>query len=179
MLLVWAEELLKLFSRVGVPKEILTDQGTNFTSQLLIELYRMLHVQPIRTTPYHPQTDGLVERFNQTLKSMLRKATDKEGKDWDTLLPYLLFAYREVPHTSTGFSPFELLYGRQVRGPLDILSKTWQVSRKSGESVVSHMLLIRDKLMKMKELADNLLKAQEQQKIWHDKNSSEREFQWQ
>ena len=51
------------------------------------------------------------------------------------------------------------------------------MSRKSGESVVSHMLLIRDKLMKMKELADNLLKAQEQQKIWHDKNSSEREFQ--
>ena len=81
-----AEELLKLFSRVGVPKEILTDQGTNFTSQLLIELYRMLHVQPIRTTPYHPQTDGLVERFNRTLKSMLRKATDKEGKDWDTFI---------------------------------------------------------------------------------------------
>ncbi len=55
-----AGELLKLFSRVGVPKEILTDQGTNFTSHLLVELYRILHVQPIRTTPYHPQTDGLV-----------------------------------------------------------------------------------------------------------------------
>ena len=60
---------------------------------------------------------------------MLRKATDKKGKDWDTILPYLLFTYREVPHTSTGFSPFELLYGRQVQGPLDILSETWQVSR--------------------------------------------------
>ena len=58
------EELVKFFSRVGVPREILTDQGTNFTSQLLVELYRMLHIQPIRTTPYHPQTDGLVERFN-------------------------------------------------------------------------------------------------------------------
>ena len=56
-----AEELMKLFSRVGVPKEILTDQGTNFTSLLLTELYRMLHVHPIKTTPYHPQTDGLVE----------------------------------------------------------------------------------------------------------------------
>ena len=109
-----AEELLKLFTRVGVPKEILTDQGTNFTSQLLAEFYRMLHVQPIRMTPYHPQTDGLVERFNRTLKTILRKATVKEGKDWDNLLPYLLFAYREVPQASTGFSPFELLYGRQV-----------------------------------------------------------------
>ena len=90
-----AEELIKVFSRVGVPREILTDQGTNFTSRLLIELYRMLHIQPIRTTPYHPQTDGLVERFNQTLKLMLRKTAVKEGLDWDKMLPYVLFAYRE------------------------------------------------------------------------------------
>ena len=66
-----AEELVKLFARVGIPEEILTDQGSNFTSSLLAELYRMLHVHPIRMSPYHPQTDGLVERFNQTLKSML------------------------------------------------------------------------------------------------------------
>ena len=84
-----AEELIKLFARVGIPKEILTDQGSNFTSQLLAELYRMLHVHLIRTSPYHPQTDGLVERFNQTLKSMLRTAAVQEGKDWDKML----FAY--------------------------------------------------------------------------------------
>ena len=59
-----AEELMNLFAHVGVPSEILTDQGTNFTSQLLAEVYRLLHVKPIRTTPYYPQTDGLVERFN-------------------------------------------------------------------------------------------------------------------
>ena len=116
-----AEELLQLFARVGVPDEILTDQGSNFTSHLLTEIYKMLHVHPIRTTPYHPQTDGLVERFNKTLKSMLRKAVTKEGKDWDKLIPYLLFAYREVPQASTGFSPFELLYGRAVKGTLDII----------------------------------------------------------
>ena len=73
------------------------DQGSNFTSQLLAELYGLLHVRPIRTTPYHPQTDGLVEQFNQTLKAMLRKAAVQEGKDWDLLIPYVLFAYREVP----------------------------------------------------------------------------------
>ena len=95
-----------MFARLGIPEEILTDQGSNFTSQLLAELYRLLHVHPIRTSPYHPQTDGLVERFNQTLKSMLRKAATEEGKDWDKLVPYLLFAYREVPQGSTGFSPF-------------------------------------------------------------------------
>ena len=122
----------QLFARVGVPQEILTNQGSNFTSQLLAELYRLLHVQSIRTSPYHPQTDGLVERFNQTLKSMLRKSVDKEGKDWDKMIPYLLFAYREVPQSSTGFSPFELLYGR---GPLDILREAWETNTRSDESV--------------------------------------------
>jgi len=68
-----AKELITLFSRVGIPEEILSDQGANFMSDLLQELYQLLHIRRIRTTPYHPQTDGLVERFNGTLKSMLRK----------------------------------------------------------------------------------------------------------
>ena len=105
-----ADELIKVFARVGIPEEILTDQGTNFTSKLLQELYRLLKIQAVRTSPYHPQCDGLVECFNQTLKMMLRKVVTKEGKDWDKLLPYVLFAYREVPQASTGFSPFELIY---------------------------------------------------------------------
>ena len=90
-----AEALMTMFWRVGVPKEILTDQGTNFTSKLLAELYRLLQVKDVRTSPYHPQTDGLVERFNRTLKNMLRKTVTNEGKDWDRLLPYVLFACRE------------------------------------------------------------------------------------
>lgn len=105
-------EELKLFTRVGVPAEILTDQGSNFMSQLLMEVYRLLHIEPIRTSPYHPQTDGLVERFNKTLKAMLKKAASEDGKNWDRLIPYLLFVYREVPQSSTGFSSFEMLYGR-------------------------------------------------------------------
>ena len=173
-----AEELMKFFSRVGVPKEILTDQGTNFMSKLLTELYRMLHIQPIHTSPYHPQTDGLVERFNRTLKAMLNKLVGDEGKYWDRLLPYLLFAYREVPQASTGFSPFELVYGRQVRGPLDIIKESWEADKRSNESVVSHVLTVQDRLSKMSELArENLRKAQTVQKRWYDKNSRERTFQ--
>ena len=105
---------------------------------------------------------------------MLRKTAVKEGVDWDVMLPYLLFAYREVPQASRGFSPFELLYGHHVRGPLDVLSKTWQSSAKSEESVVSHVLSIRDKLEKMKYIADSNL---EQAQLWYDKNSREGEFQ--
>ena len=74
------EELIKLFAQVGIPEEILTDQGTNFTAELLKELYRLLHVKAIRTSPYYPQTDGLVERFNGTLKNMLKKFITEEAK---------------------------------------------------------------------------------------------------
>ena len=74
---VIAEELMKLFSRVGVPEEILTDQGSNFTSQLPKEVYRMLKVQLVWTNPYPPQTDGLCERFNQTLVVMLKILQNK------------------------------------------------------------------------------------------------------
>ena len=84
------------------------DQGSNFTSQLLAEIYRLLNVSPVRTGPYHPQTDGLFERFNQTLKSMLRRVTADDEHNWDKSLSYLLFAYREVPQESTGFAPFKL-----------------------------------------------------------------------
>ena len=95
----------KFFSQVGIPDEILTDQGTNLTLQLLQEVYHLLHIKPIRTTPYHPQTECLVKRFNHTLKMMLKK-TAAEGKNWDGILRYLLLAYHEVPQASTGFSPF-------------------------------------------------------------------------
>lgn len=119
-----AAELMKVFAWRGVPQTILTDQGSNFKSQLHTELYRHLHIHPICASPYHPQTDGLVEWFNGTLKSMLRKVATEEGKDWDRLISYLLFAYREVPQASTRFSIFKLLYGRCMRGPLNILKET-------------------------------------------------------
>ena len=172
-----ADELIKVFARVGIPREILTDQGSNFCSQLLAELYRLLHVQPIRTSPYHPQTDGVVEQFNKTLKSMLRKLVEGEGKKWDMYLPYLLFAYREVPQSSTGFSPFELLYGREVRGPLDVLRETWVAGEKNKESVVSHVLEMRERLKEMAQIVrENVEKEQSRQKFWYDKGARSRVF---
>lgn len=98
---VVASSLIQLFSRVGFPKCIVTDQGYNFMSELLKQVYKLLGIKGVRTTPYHPQTDGLTERFNQTLKQMLRKFVVDKSDDWDQWLPYLLFAYREVPQTST------------------------------------------------------------------------------
>ena len=94
----------------------------------------------------HPQIDGLVEHFNQTLKSMIHKVSKKDGKDWDRLLPYLLFVCREVLQASTGLSPFELLYGRDVRGPLNMLKESWEVGSNENESVVSYVLLMMESL---------------------------------
>lgn len=167
--------LLQLFSRVGIPKEVLTDCGTNFLSKLLQQVYQVLGVKGIKTTPYHPQTDGLVERYNQTLKNMLRKFVSHTGADWDQWLPYLLFAYREVPQVSTGFSPFELLYGRQVRGPLDLLKDYWESPKLGGENVVAYVVKMKERLEEMTALVqENMKSAQQKQKAWYDQRARER-----
>ena len=85
----------------------------------MYEVYELLGIKKINTTAYHPQTDGLVERFNRTLISMLAKTVQKQGRDWDEHLPYVLYAYRTSIQESTKESPFYLLYGRDARLPTD------------------------------------------------------------
>ena len=121
--------------------------------------------------------DGLVERFEKTLKTLLRKLISKEGHDCDRLLPYVLFAYQEVPQSTTGFSPFELLYGQEVRGPLDVLKEEREAEKRSDESVVSHILAIRERMEEMTEIvSDNLKEAQQRQKTWYNQTAREREL---
>ena len=159
-----AKELVSVFARVGIPDEILTDQGSNLMLSLLQEIYLMLNISRLRTSPYHPQTDGLAERLNGTLKSMIRKFTASNQKDWDEHLPYLLFAYREVPQESTGFSPFELLYGRRVRGPLDVPKEAWVGYEGEKENTSIHVLELRRCLEEMSELVkENVAEAQNKQ----------------
>lgn len=174
-----ANALLHLFSHVGIPKEVLTDQGTNFMSLILNQVYQLLGIKRVRTTPYHPQTDGLVERFNQTLKNILTKFVSDIGKDWDKWLPYLLFAYHKVPQASTGFAPFELLFAHQVRAPLDVLRDSWEINDKSRkQNLLSYVLQMRDKLQQAVTTArENLQEAQKKQKVWYDRKARARTFQ--
>ena len=168
---------IKTFSLVGLPREVLTDQGTNFPSDLLRQVYQLLGIKGIKTTPYHPQTDGLVEGFNWTLKRMLRKFVSQAGTDWDQWLPYLLFACWEVPQASTGFSPFELLYCRQVRGPLDLLKEFWEGPWGESKNVGAYVLQMHEWLEQMTALArENMVKAQRSQKTWYDHNARDRAF---
>ena len=165
-----AKELVSVFAKVVIPDEILTDQGSNFMSNVLQEIYLMLNISHLRTSPYHPQTDGQTERFDGTLKSMIRKFTASNQKDWDEHLPYLLFAFREVPQESTEFSPFELLYGRRVRGPLDVLKEAWVGYEGEKENVNIHVLEMSRCLEEMSELVkENVTKAQKKQRNYYDK----------
>ena len=109
---------------------------------------------------------------------MLKKFVSANGKDWDQWLPYLLFAYREVPQASTGFSPFELLYGRQVRGPLDLLREAWGNPRPTEtNSILAYVLKMRDKMEEMASLVeDNMHQAQQTQARWYDQSARQRSF---
>ena len=172
-----ANALILMFSRVGIPDEIVSDQGTNFMSELMKQLCNCLNINKIRATPYHPQTSGLVERWNGSLKSMLRKFVHNEPKTWDEMLPYVLFAYREVPEASTGFSPFELIYGWPVRGPLSIVKQSWLEDDPEDESLIQYVIDVRTKLAQcVEEAHQNLKSAQGKMKHWYDANARGKSF---
>ena len=175
---VVADALIELFSRVGIPDEIVSDQGTNFMSSLITQLCETLGIRKIKSSVYYPQTNGLVERLNGTLKSMLRKFVHDEPKTWDKVLPYVLFSYREVPEASTGFSPFELLYGWPIRGPLSIIKENWLEQENQETSVIEYILETRSKLSKCVELAQKYLtESQKKMKTWYDKDARGRTYQ--
>ena len=116
-----ADALISTICRIGIPRQIHTDQGRNFQSTLFSELCEMLDIDKTRTTPYRPQSDGMIERFNRTLAAMLRNFVSQEQKDWDIQLPYVMMAYRSAVHNSTGYSPNQMMLGREVNLPLDLV----------------------------------------------------------
>ena len=174
-----AEAMFDMFSRVGFPQEILHDLGTQFVSEVMKEVSRLLSMKQLTSTPYHPICNGLVERFNGTLKQMLKRLCAEEPQDWDRYVSALLFAYREVPQESTGFSPFELLYGRTVRGPMQILKAMWTQEKSQPEVRNSYQYVfeLRGRLEKTLQLAhQNLRQAQKKHKHHYDKRARPREL---
>ena len=111
----------EVISRFGTPGTIHSDQGRQFESNLFREFCKLLQIDKTRTTPYHPQSDGMVERFNKTLTSMLSTFVQENQKDWDEHIPYVMMAYRSSEHETTGVSPNLLMLGRETSTPLDIV----------------------------------------------------------
>ena len=104
----------------GFPEKFISDQGRNFESELIKDLCRLAKVKKVRTTPYHPMTNGQCERFNQTLCDMLGTLETEEKADWKAFIHTLTHAYNCTRHSVTGHSPFYLMFGRHPRLPVDV-----------------------------------------------------------
>lgn len=173
-----AEALLDIYSRLGLPEEVLSDMGTQFTSALMKEVARLISVRQLTTTPYHPMANGLVEKYNATLKTILKRLCAERPRDWDRYIPAVLFAYREVPQDSTGYSPFELLYGRNVRGPLSVLKEMWVKEGTEDPTVKTtyqYVLDLRERIEKTCELAcQELNKSAKRYKKYYDRKAKAR-----
>ena len=162
-----AEEVVPLF---GVPECLLSDRGTNLLSHLMTDLCKLLGIKKLNTTAYHPECDGMVERFNRTLKTSLRKHAATHGNQWDKYLYGILYAYRNVPHESTGEKPSYLLYGMDLRTPSEAAilppSKTsWVDTDDYREQVTLSLSIARDNAVK------SIRRAQQRYKRQHDHNA--------
>lgn len=142
-----AERLVEeMFARFGAPAELHSDQGRNFESQVFSEVCRRLGVSKTRTTPLHPQSDGLVERFNRTLATQLAILTSQHQRDWDRHLPLVLWSYRTAVQESSRCTPAALMFGRELRTPIDLVFGAPPEPEISGGTAMDYCRRLRDRL---------------------------------
>ena len=161
------EQVVPLFS---VPEALLSDRGANLLSHLMTDVCQLLGVKKLNTTSYHPQCDGLVERFNRTLKTMLRKHAADYGVQWDRYLPGVLWAYRNTPHDSTGEKPSFLLFGVDCRYPTEAaLLPPSSVKPVAVEDYREELVLMLGEARK--QAAISIQRAQQRYKKYYDQHS--------
>ena len=110
----------QFFSRFGIPGELHSDQGLNFKSSVFQEVCTLLGIYKTRTTALHPQSDGVVERYNRTIEAQQATFLQDRWRDWDRHLPLLIMSYRSAVHETKKFTPAILMFGRELRVPLDL-----------------------------------------------------------
>ena len=170
--------LIDMTARVGIPEEVLTDNGSNIVSTTMREFCTTMGIEQIKTSPYHPQTDGMVERFNATLKRLLRKLTQNPKVERDECLPYVLWVYRGTVHKTTGFAPYQMLYGRPMRMPLDQMVRYWRGKEEQGQNTtIEFVETLKANMQVVRDLAyEKEIKEKESQKFYHDRKSVVRNF---
>ena len=169
--------LIKFFTLVGLPKSIQSDQGLNFMSGLFQQVMDELGIKQYRSSANHPESQGALERFHQTLKNMIRSYCFDTNRDWDEGVHLLLFAVRESVQESLGFSPFELVFGHSVRGPLKLFKEKLLSHDDVSLNLLQYVSDFRTKLSNACEMAKaNLKSAQNSMKNRYDQNSVSRTF---
>jgi transposase InsO family protein len=154
---IYLDQIVRLH---GVPKTIISDHGAQFIARFLEQLQHALGTKLIRSSAYHPQTDGQTERVNQILEDMLRTCVLQYDKNWDKCLPLTKFSYNNSYQTSLKMAPFEALYGRRCRIPL-----SWS---QTGERKIFGPDLVTEAEKKVKTIQNNLKAAQSRQKSYAD-----------
>jgi len=155
------------FCRFSMPEQLHSDQGRQFESELMAEICKILGILKTRTTPYHPQCDGLVERFNRTLLDMLATTTKDHPFDWENQIRKVCFAYNTSIQSTTGFTPFFLMFGRQARVPADVMYAT---DKPDGTTHGEFAATLKTTLENAYQLVrDNTGMKQERQKDYYDK----------
>jgi hypothetical protein len=176
-----AKALVTVFSHFGFSREVLSDQGTDFQSDLMKIFLQDFGISHVTCSTHHPESNGCLERFHRTLKGMIRSLVDRFEDSWDECLPWVLFSYRECPVETLGFSPFELLYSYPVRGPLGLIKDMWldggDALFKAKPNVLSFMLDMRERLRVSRDLAlDTANQSRSKAKKWYDKKARTRTF---
>src|SRR4051812_16630527 len=144
----------------------MSDRGTHFRNKLMEELCRKFEIKHKLSSPYHPQTNGLVERFNRTLCEALAKVSEKENQ-WDEHVEQVLFAYRTTKHSTTKKTPFFMTYGREAILPIDEMEIQENISEK--ERILKRIYEVINLSEKRNEVKENIKKSQENQKEKHDR----------
>ncbi|GFT21627.1 retrovirus-related Pol polyprotein from transposon 412 [Trichonephila clavipes] len=169
--------LLQIFSRMGFPRELQTDQGTSFMNALTTKFFEGFGVKVVRSSVYHPQSNP-VERMHRTLKRILRVLCLEAITDWEKILPQALFALRTVIHDSTGFSPAELAHGKSLRTPVMLLYEKLTEEEHVESSVVDYVFELINRMKRCQELSIvHMEDAKQKQKLWYDRRTVKRQFQ--
>src|ERR1043165_1594311 len=174
-----SEALFGIYCRMGSPQRIHTDRGSQFTSELMADVNKLLMIKHTMTSPYHAMGNGCVERLNGTIKATLRKLIGEQPKEWDRYLAPLLFALRDAVHESHGFTPFELLFGRSCRGPVKILKEVWtnESVEEEVKDVYTYMLELRERIEETCAMAQGAInQANAKNKKYYDKKARSRKL---
>ena len=169
--------LVKFFTFVGLPRSVQSDQGSNFMSGIFQQVMHEFGIKQYKSSAYHPESQGALERFHQTLKNMIRSYCFDTEKDWDEGIHLLLFAVRESVQESLGFSPFELVFGHTVHGPLKLLKEKFLSDDDSSLNLLQYVSDFKNRLSKACEAArSNLKSAQSKMKLRYDESAQDRNF---